>query len=131
MAAEEEFLLSQATLLEQVSKLQPLLDSNYIRGGISMLLYRTLNTVVTLIIYLVWLYFVSLYVHYLQMYQSMPPSSNVCHRFTSKNRSPSISQPLLHTHFLHYNTSSCLSFIVNSLPSFRSLRTKLKHRPKR
>merc|ERR1712142_20333 len=29
--AEEEFLLSQAALLEQVSKLQPLLDSNYIR----------------------------------------------------------------------------------------------------
>ncbi|KAG9334661.1 hypothetical protein JZ751_007379 [Albula glossodonta] len=30
--AEEEFLLTQASLLEQVSKLQPLLDSNYIRG---------------------------------------------------------------------------------------------------
>uniref|UniRef100_A0A674DSJ6 Dynactin 3 (p22) n=1 Tax=Salmo trutta TaxID=8032 RepID=A0A674DSJ6_SALTR len=30
--AEEDFLLSQATLLEQVSNLQPLLDSNYIRG---------------------------------------------------------------------------------------------------
>nr|ACM08772.1 Dynactin subunit 3 [Salmo salar]ACN10251.1 Dynactin subunit 3 [Salmo salar]ACN12607.1 Dynactin subunit 3 [Salmo salar] len=29
--AEEDFLLSQATLLEQVSNLQPLLDSNYIR----------------------------------------------------------------------------------------------------
>ncbi|XP_061105784.1 dynactin subunit 3-like isoform X1 [Conger conger] len=29
--AEEEFLLTQASLLEQVSKLQPLLDSNYIR----------------------------------------------------------------------------------------------------
>uniref|UniRef100_A0AAY5L5L7 Dynactin subunit 3 n=1 Tax=Esox lucius TaxID=8010 RepID=A0AAY5L5L7_ESOLU len=29
--AEEDFLLSQATLLEQVSSLQPLLDSNYIR----------------------------------------------------------------------------------------------------
>ncbi|KAG7469898.1 hypothetical protein MATL_G00133660 [Megalops atlanticus] len=30
--AEEEFLLSQAALLEQVSKLQPLLDSSYIRA---------------------------------------------------------------------------------------------------
>ncbi|KAM6968029.1 dynactin subunit 3 [Aplochiton taeniatus] len=29
--AEEDFLLSHATLLEQVSTLQPLLDSNYIR----------------------------------------------------------------------------------------------------
>ncbi|XP_034554286.1 dynactin subunit 3 [Notolabrus celidotus] len=29
--AEEDFLLSQAALLEQVSNLQPLLDSNYIR----------------------------------------------------------------------------------------------------
>ncbi|KAM4600553.1 dynactin subunit 3 [Polymixia lowei] len=29
--AEEDFLLSQAALLEQVSSLQPLLDSNYIR----------------------------------------------------------------------------------------------------
>ncbi|XP_014056345.1 dynactin subunit 3 [Salmo salar] len=29
--AEEDFLLCQATLLEQVSNLQPLLDSNYIR----------------------------------------------------------------------------------------------------
>lgn len=30
--AEEDFLLSQAALLEQVSNLQPLLDSTYIRG---------------------------------------------------------------------------------------------------
>eukprot|EP00064_Thunnus_orientalis_P023041 superscaffoldBa00008337_g23267 len=29
--AEEDFLLSQAALLEQVSNLQPLLDSSYIR----------------------------------------------------------------------------------------------------
>lgn len=31
---EEDFLLSQAALLEQVSSLQPLLDSTYIRGEI-------------------------------------------------------------------------------------------------
>ncbi|KAI1901854.1 hypothetical protein AGOR_G00038670 [Albula goreensis] len=30
--AEEEFLLSQAALLEQVSSLQPLLDSNYVKA---------------------------------------------------------------------------------------------------
>jgi len=30
--SEEDFLLSQAALLEQVSNMQPLLDSSYIRG---------------------------------------------------------------------------------------------------
>lgn len=32
VCTEEDFLLSQAALLEQVSSLQPLLDSTYIRG---------------------------------------------------------------------------------------------------
>lgn len=30
---EEDFLLSQAASLEQISTLQPVLDSTYIRGG--------------------------------------------------------------------------------------------------
>lgn len=32
VSTEEDFLLSQASLLEQVSNMQPLLDSTYIRG---------------------------------------------------------------------------------------------------
>lgn len=32
LPTEEDFLLSQAALLEQVSNMQPLLDSTYIRG---------------------------------------------------------------------------------------------------
>lgn len=32
VCTEQDFLLSQAALLEQVSNLQPLLDSTYIRG---------------------------------------------------------------------------------------------------
>lgn len=31
-SAEEDFLLSQAALLEQISSMQPLLDSSYVRG---------------------------------------------------------------------------------------------------
>lgn len=32
VSTEEDFLLSQAALLEQMSNLQPLLDSTYVRG---------------------------------------------------------------------------------------------------
>lgn len=32
LCTEEDFLLSQAALLEQISNMQPLLDSSYIRG---------------------------------------------------------------------------------------------------
>ena len=36
VCTEEDFLLTQAALLEQVSTLQPLLDSNYIRGEFNL-----------------------------------------------------------------------------------------------